>query len=153
VRIWWVQTFSKNKDINIIARANDDNITTEANATAHVSITFDKNVVEVASKNVKVYVKGVGELRSNSTDASPDMNTTGTTSNETRSLTGLHYKYGAEHYITIDASAYMVDDGRTSNDTTSDTGGDGVWNFTVATGVGPCGCDELDNCDLPTNVQ
>jgi hypothetical protein len=137
--------------------AKDANINT---SNQHITIKFSTKVVEVASKYVKVYVDSnhTTPLRNSSTDSSPDMNTSGITSTETLTITtggdsANHYKYGSKHFITIDAGAYMVDDGRTSNDVTKDTGGSGVWEFTVNSGIGPCGCDELDNCDLPAGLQ
>jgi hypothetical protein len=57
-------------------------------------------------------------------------------------------KYGAVHYVHIDIGAFK--DINTDNDYLG-IQDDDVWKFTVQ--HGPCGCDQLDNCNLDEKLQ
>jgi hypothetical protein len=62
---------------------------------------------------------------------------------------GGHLAYGKSFYIKVDAGAFKSSGGAPSEGITTNTG----WNFTTSATGGPCGCAQLDNCDLDANLQ
>jgi hypothetical protein len=120
---------------------------TGVDATANLSMLFNENVNIVAGKNFKIF-----KTSGNVEHTNFNVNVSQVTGTGTSTITvnpNNHLVYGAAHYVKIDVGAFKdnVDHNYSGiSDTTT-------WNFdTNATG-GPCGCAQLDNCDLPTNLQ
>jgi hypothetical protein len=147
-----------NTNIPNIEYANSSPYHNEANVTivspaGDIVINFDENnITTVASKNIILVDKGSINDDSetnktiNTTTHSSAFSITGNDDNITIDLSdvgGAHLNYGHEYYITIDNETFI----NSVNNKSTDTGGDGTWNFTIESGTGSCNNDCLDNCD------
>ena len=111
-----------------------------ASATADIIIKWSKNVLENGGKNITAQSSNSGHSLGFTTGSSA------VSLDRTEATLGLeseHLNYGESYFITIDTGAFKDH----SDNNSVDTGGDGVWNFTIPSGSGPCGLDCVDNCD------
>jgi hypothetical protein len=130
----------------------DDSTNQVVDAASDVTITFS----DIGGTIVGQAIKYVEIWQDEATDRSVSRQETnnaniGKGDDKMTSITldGSHLAYGKSFYIKVDAGAFKSSGGAPSEGITTNTG----WNFdTNATG-GPCGCAQLDNCDLDAAYQ
>jgi hypothetical protein len=117
-----------------------------SNTTKEIEINFNKNIIKKTNKFIYVYtdVDNIAKIvsRVNVDNVNVDKNKVSIP------LDVDYLKYGAVHYVHIDIGAFK--DINTDNDYLGIQDND-VWKFTVENG--PCGCDQLDNCNLDEKLQ
>ncbi len=113
------------------------NLATNINVTSNIVIKFNENILYNNPKNVTIT-----DRNSTWTKVFSGGNITTATDEATLNISTDRLPYGHELYITVDTSAFKD----TNDNNTTDTGGNGVWNFT--TQQGDCAAPCIDNCDL-----
>jgi hypothetical protein len=123
----------------------------DTNASAsNISAVFNRNITAGTGKKIEIWqdknTTDVQQVLYDVTSVSVPIN--GTTLSVTPIQQG-HLAYGKPYYIKIEADAYTNSNTDNYLGITDDT----TWNFTTSATGGPCGCMEVDNCDLPPNLQ
>ena len=120
---------------------------TNAGATNDLSMQFDQTISKTAGKHFKIF-KTSGDIEHTNFDVNVQQVTV--TGNTVTVNPNAHLVYGVAHYVQIDAGAFKS---TVSSEDYAGIADKTTWNFTVSSGTGPCGCDELDNCDLDSSLQ
>jgi hypothetical protein len=112
-------------------------------ATDEITISFEDNILKDENKSISIYTDDNSILALENISLKEVI----IVDNVAKIVYNNHLKYGAIHYIKIDSSSFSdINDNRYPgiDDTTT-------WSFSVA--QGPCGCNQLDNCDLDERLQ
>lgn len=116
------------------------------------TITFSELGERVKGKSFKIF-KSENDVLHTSMDMR-DFQVSESYDNNKTSITinpNMHLVYGKEHYIKIDLGAFQSYDGGKYVGIHDKR----VWKFKVpdSNTFDTCGCNDLDNCDLPANLQ
>jgi hypothetical protein len=118
-------------------------------ASANLSVKYDRfdtNITKVTGKRFKVLLAD-GTEHTNFNVSVAQVSITG---GDTVTVNpNAHLVYGKTHYVHIDAGAFKDSTGEQNEGINTNY----RWNFSVASGSGPCGCDDFDNCDLDAILQ
>ena len=138
-----------NADKPRIAVLTPNNGKTNVSANANLSVTYDRfdtSISKVAGKRFKIFLSD-GTEHTNFNVSAAQVSVTG---GDTVTVNpNAHLIYGKKHYVHIDAGAFKDSTGEENEGIDTNY----RWNFTVQSGSGPCGCDDFDNSDLPTDLQ
>ncbi len=120
-------------------------LTSQILAEDNITIKWD---VDISLNSAKIFsVKSTDGTYTKTYNTSTSTQVTVTNGDEVKLMfdgSDTHFPYGKELYVTIPDGAVKDDFGKNS----IQTAGDGVWNFDVQSGAGPCDLDCVDNCDI-----
>jgi hypothetical protein len=122
----------KSMEVNLFTPTNG---ATAVEANVGIQISFNESIDKNNTKNIGIYTNDNVLFKNIS------LNDVAINENNATIVYNSHLKYGAVHYIKIDSEAFYDNHNNKYQGITDKT-----WSFTIK--HGPCGCDELDNCDL-----
>ncbi len=129
---------------NIVPQ-NTATLTTQTLAENNITIKWNK---DVSLNNSKVFtVRSTDGNYTKTFDSNKSSQVVVVSGDEVKLMfdgNDTHYPYGKTLYVTIPNAAVKDD----FNMDSTETAGDGVWNFDIQTNRGPCRQDCIDNCDI-----